>query len=225
MAGQGSVGGKGVPRIVAHRLSRGAGICGSRLFCVARTGLKVDVMRKPAAAVGSVLFFVAAPGTVAGLIPWWITHWEIRTPIAPWTAARVVGGLLLVAGLAVLISAFARFVGEGLGTPMPAAAPTRLVVGGLYRYVRNPMYVAVLAIIIGQALLLGQLGLLLYAVVVWLGPAAFVRWYEEPVLLERFGKDSEAYRRGVPAWLPRLRPSQQDPRPKTTESPENLPER
>jgi protein-S-isoprenylcysteine O-methyltransferase Ste14 len=67
--------------------------------------------------------------------------------------------ILLVAGLIVLIQAFARFVVEGLGTPAPIAAPERLVVGGLYSYVRNPMYVAILAAIIGQALLLGQLSL------------------------------------------------------------------
>jgi protein-S-isoprenylcysteine O-methyltransferase Ste14 len=95
---------------------------------------------------------------------------------------------------------------EGFGTPAPVAAPERLVVGGVYRYVRNPMYVAVLAAIFGQALLLGQLGLLLYAAAVWLITAAFVRFYEEPTLTRRFGADYEAYRRAVPAWWPRLRP-------------------
>src|ERR671914_741419 len=85
-------------------------------------------------------------------------------------------------------------------------APDRLVVGGLYRYVRNPMYVAVLAAIVGQGLLLGQLGLLLYAAALWLIVAVFVRWYEEPTLTRRFGADYEVYRRAVPAWWPRLRP-------------------
>jgi protein-S-isoprenylcysteine O-methyltransferase Ste14 len=95
---------------------------------------------------------------------------------------------------------------EGFGTPAPVAAPERLVVGGVYRYVRNPMYVAVLAAIVGQALLLGRLGLLLYAGGACLVVAAFVRWYEEPTLTRRFGADYEAYQRAVPAWLPRLRP-------------------
>jgi protein-S-isoprenylcysteine O-methyltransferase Ste14 len=99
-----------------------------------------------------------------------------------------------------------RFVVEGFGTPAPVAAPERLVIGGVYRYVRNPMYVAVLAAIVGQALLLGQLGLLLYAVAAWVVVAAFVRFYEEPTLTRRFGADYEAYRRAVPAWWPRLRP-------------------
>jgi protein-S-isoprenylcysteine O-methyltransferase Ste14 len=113
---------------------------------------------------------------------------------------------MLVAGLKVLVPALVRFVVEGFGTPAPVAAPDRLVAGGLYRYVRNPMYVAVLTAIVGQALLLGQLGLLLYAAALWLIVAAFVRCYEEPTLARRFGADYEAYRRAAPAWWPRLRP-------------------
>src|SRR5215204_2570761 len=163
-------------------------------------------MRRPIAAVGSAVFFLVGPGTVVGLIPWLLTRWQVREPLPYWAPMRVLGGILLVAGLIVLVQAFARFVVEGLGTPAPIAAPERLVVGGLYRYVRNPMYVAVLAAIVGQALLLGQLGLLLYAAALWLISAAFVRWYEEPTLKRRFGAEYEAYRRAVPAWWPRLRP-------------------
>ena len=163
-------------------------------------------MRKPTAAVGSAVFFVLAPGVVAGLIPWLLTRWQAREPLPYWAPVRVLGGILLVAGLIALVQAFVRFVVEGLGTPAPVAAPERLVIGGVYRYVRNPMYVAVLAAIIGQALLLSRLGLLLYVGAAWLVVAAFVRWYEEPTLTRRFGADYEAYRRVVPAWLPRLRP-------------------
>ena len=164
-------------------------------------------MRKPIAAVGSAVFFVVAPGTVVGLIPWLLTGWQVRDPLPPyWAPMRVLGVILLVAGLIVLVQAFARFVVEGLGTPAPIAAPERLVVGGLYRYVRNAIYVAILAAIVGQALLWGQLGLLLYAAALWLMSTAFVRYYEEPTLRRRFGKEYEAYRRAVPAWWPRLRP-------------------
>jgi protein-S-isoprenylcysteine O-methyltransferase Ste14 len=163
-------------------------------------------MRRPTAAVGSAVFFLAAPGVVAGLIPWLLTRWQAREPLPYWAPMRVLGGILLVAGLIALIRAFVRFVMEGLGTPAPIAAPERLVVGGVYRYVRNPMYVAVLAAIVGQGLLLGRLGLLLYAAATWLLVAAFVRWYEEPTLTRRFGEDYETYRRAVPAWWPRLRP-------------------
>jgi protein-S-isoprenylcysteine O-methyltransferase Ste14 len=163
-------------------------------------------MRRPAAAVGSAVFFLVGPGIVAGLIPWWFTGWRVREPVPYWAPMRVLGVILLAAGLFALVQAFVRFVVEGLGTPAPIAAPERLVVGGLYRYVRNPMYVAVLAIIVGQALILGQLVLLPYAATFWLITAAFVRWYEEPALTRRFGADYEVYRRAVPAWLPRLRP-------------------
>jgi len=163
-------------------------------------------MRRPIAAVGSAVFFLVGPGTVVGLIPWLLTRWQVREPLPYWAPMRVLGGILLVAGLIVLVQAFVRFVVEGLGTPVPVAAPERLVVGGLYRYVRNPMYVAILAAIVGQALLLGQLGLLLYAAASWLIAAAFVRWYEEPTLTRRFGADYEAYQRALPAWWPRLHP-------------------
>ena len=94
----------------------------------------------------------------------------------------------------VLVQAFARFVHEGLGTPAPVAPTETLVVGGLYRYVRNPMYLAVLATILGQALLLGQPVLFGYAFVVWLAFASFVRFYEEPHLTQRFGQSYRAYR-------------------------------
>jgi protein-S-isoprenylcysteine O-methyltransferase Ste14 len=163
-------------------------------------------MRRPAAAVGSAVFFLVGPGIVAGLIPWWLTGWRVREPVPYWAPMRVLGVILLAAGLFALVQAFVRFVVEGLGTPAPIAAPERLVVGGLYRYVRNPMYVAVLSVIVGQALILGQLVLLPYAAAFWVITAAFVRWYEEPALTRRFGADYETYRRAVPAWRPRLRP-------------------
>jgi len=163
-------------------------------------------MRRPTAAIGSAVFFVLAPGMVVGLIPWLLTRWQVREPLPYWMFMRALGAVLLVAGLITLVGAFVRFVVEGLGTPAPVAAPDRLVVGGVYRYVRNPMYVAVLVAIVGQALLLGRLVLLLYAAGAWLLVAAFVRFYEEPTLTSRFGAEYEAYRRAVPAWWPRLRP-------------------
>jgi protein-S-isoprenylcysteine O-methyltransferase Ste14 len=155
------------------------------------------------AALGSIVFLVVAPGVVAGLVPWLLTGWDVRD--AP-VALRVVGAIVLVAGLAVLLHAFARFVVEGVGTPAPIAPTRRLVVGGLYRYVRNVMYLAVAATIVGQALLLGQFGLLAYAAAFLLVTAAFVHWYEEPRLTRQFGAEYEAYRRNVPGWWPRRRP-------------------
>jgi protein-S-isoprenylcysteine O-methyltransferase Ste14 len=162
-------------------------------------------MRQAIAALGSTLFFLLGPGTFVGLIPWLVTRWRIHQPLRYWAPMRWLGLILLVGGLTVLIQAFARFVVEGFGTPVPVAAPERLVVGGPYRYVRNPMYLAILAAIVGQALLLGQLRLLLLPAALWPIIAAYVRWHEEPALARRFGADYEAYRRVVPAWRPRLR--------------------
>ena len=163
-------------------------------------------MRKAAAAAGSAAFFALAPGVVAGLVPWWLTGWRASQPLPYWAPLGVVGGALILGGLVVLVHAFRRFVVEGIGTPAPVAPTERLVVGGLYRYVRNPMYLAVVAIIIGQALVLGRPALLVYAAAVGGATAAFVRWYEEPTLRGQFGAQYEAYRRAVPAWWPRFRP-------------------
>jgi protein-S-isoprenylcysteine O-methyltransferase Ste14 len=163
-------------------------------------------VRKARAAVGSLVFLVLVPGVVAGLVPWWLTGWRVENPLPYWVPLRVGGLILIAAGVVVLLQAFVRFVVEGLGTPAPVAPTERLVVGGLYRYVRNPMYLAVAAIIVGQALALGQPILLLYAGAFAGAVAAFVHWYEEPTLRRRFGDQYEAYRRAVPAWWPRRDP-------------------
>jgi protein-S-isoprenylcysteine O-methyltransferase Ste14 len=159
-------------------------------------------MHRGTAAIGSIVFFVVAPGTVAGLIPRWLTSWQVEGARLP---LQVLGAIVVAAGLAVLVQAFARFVIDGFGTPAPIAPTDELVVSGLYRRVRNPIYVAVVAIIAGQALVLGQEVLLIYAAAMWAVFAAFVRLYEEPTLLATYGAQYDAYRRTVPAWLPRLR--------------------
>lgn len=164
-----------------------------------------DSKRRVLAAAGSSLFFALAPGVVGGLIPWLLTGWEAGDP-ALWLPLRVAGVVILGVGAVVMIHAFVRFVVEGIGTPAPAAPTERLVVGGLYRYVRNPMYLAVAAAIVGQALLLGRPVLLPYATAVTVANLAFVRWYEEPTLLRQFGSQYDTYRQAVPAWLPRLHP-------------------
>lgn len=156
------------------------------------------------AAVGSLLFLAVAPGVVAGLLPWWLTGWDSAGAVP--VAVSAAGWVLLAAGVAVLLHAFARFVVEGLGTPAPIAPTERLVVGGLFRYVRNPMYLAVAATILGQAMILGRPGLLLYAVAFGVIVFAFVRFYEEPALTRQFGAEYDAYRRAVPGWWPRRRP-------------------
>ena len=158
-------------------------------------------MSRLRAALGSVVFLFVAPGVMAGVVPWLITGWDSTDPPA---VLVVVGAVLIAAGAAVLLHAFARFVLEGRGTPAPVAPTEQLVVGGLYRYVRNPMYVAVGATIVGQALVLGRPILLAYAALFWAVVATFVRVYEEPTLTERYGEQYADYRRTVPGWWPRV---------------------
>jgi len=102
-----------------------------------------------------------------------------------------------------VLDSFARFAIEGLGTPAPIYPTDRLIANGLYRHVRNPMYLAVLATITGQALILGRPVLLGYAATVAAAFIGFVRGYEEPTLARRYGAAYEEYRRTVPAWYPR----------------------
>jgi protein-S-isoprenylcysteine O-methyltransferase Ste14 len=157
------------------------------------------------ATTGSLVFLLVVPGVVAGVVPWFLTGWDAGND-AGVPVTTIVGVLFLAAGGLVLLAAFARFVREGRGTPAPVAPTERLVVGGLYRHVRNPMYLAVEGVVVGQALLLGRVVLLAYACALGAAFIAFVRWYEEPTLARRYGAEYESYRCHVPRWCPRLRP-------------------
>lgn len=154
--------------------------------------------------LGSIIFFVVAPGTVAGLVPWLITRWQVPSDDS---AVAQIGGLLLVAaGLAIVVAAFSQFILEGRGTPAPVAPTEQLVVGGLYRWVRNPMYLAVGAMIAGQSLLLWSVGLLAWLVAFGVAVWSFVIWYEQPTLRRRYGASYVEYCAAVPGWWPRLTP-------------------
>ncbi len=163
-------------------------------------------MRRVFAVLGSALFFALAPGTVAGLVPWWLSRWRFESSAIGWLPLRAMGGLLIAAGSAVLLDSFARFALKGLGTPAPVFPTRHLVITGLYRYVRNPMYVAVAAIIVGQGLLLGNARVLEYGALVCLGFHLFVVVYEEPTLRASFGAEYEGFCAGVPRWIPRSSP-------------------
>jgi protein-S-isoprenylcysteine O-methyltransferase Ste14 len=163
-------------------------------------------MRKSAAIFGSALFFLIAPFTISIVVPWWIAGWHALPPFMgePWL--RTGGLALLVVGLIPLIESFVRFATVGLGTPAPVAPTQHLVVTGFYRYVRNPMYVGVLAVIVGNGLILGSATVLAYAVVVAIGFNLFVLGYEEPALRRQFGAEYADFCAHVPRWLPRLTP-------------------
>jgi protein-S-isoprenylcysteine O-methyltransferase Ste14 len=155
------------------------------------------------AALGTAVFVLLVPGTVVGLLPGFLSGWRLAPPFLGWPPVRWIGAGLIVAAAPVFLAFVMRFVGEGRGTPAPVAPPEKLVVGGPFRYTRNPGYVAVVAMIVGQALVYGQVRILVYALVLAVGFHLFVVLYEEPTLRRQFGADYDAYCRRVPRWLPR----------------------
>jgi protein-S-isoprenylcysteine O-methyltransferase Ste14 len=162
-------------------------------------------MKRAGAIFGSAIFLVVAPGTLAVYIPWTVCHWHFAPPLLGFFLFRIIGAVMIFAGLPVLFDSFARFAMQGLGTPAPVAPPQRLVVTGLYRYVRNPMYVAVSLLLFGQGLFFGSVRLLEYGIVIWLAFFAFVVFYEEPALYRKFGNEYQEFCARVPRWIPRLK--------------------
>jgi protein-S-isoprenylcysteine O-methyltransferase Ste14 len=136
---------------------------------------------------------------VAGIVPWLLTRWDAGSQPA---ALRVLGVVVLVAGGALVLETTARFALQGRGTPAPWAPPERFVERGSYRFVRSPMYLGVLLLVVGQALLLGREILFAWAVAAWLIFTAFLAFYEEPQLRGRFGATYDDYRRRVRRWVP-----------------------
>ena len=153
------------------------------------------------------IFVILVPGVVGGLIPLLITRYESRDWGALAVPVAVAAWALIAGGAAVLLYGVWRFAAEGRGTPSPTAPTERLVVAGPYRYVRNPMYLAVGAVIAGQALLFGSWALVLYLGLFAIAVALFVILYEEPTLRRTFGAEYEAYCAQVPAWWPRRPPT------------------
>lgn len=161
------------------------------------------------AIAGSAGFLVLAPGFVAGFVPWWISRWRFGAAWSEEIGFQVAGAVLITVGVAGLLDSFARFALEGLGTPAPGFGTRQLVIAGPYRFLRNPMYVSVLSIILGQALVLGNVELLAYGGLVWLLFHAFVLLYEEPTLRAKFGPDYDVYCGQVPRWIPGSKRRQQ----------------
>ena len=165
-------------------------------------------MQRAAAIAGSALFLVIAPGTLALYVPWVLGGWRMGPQLLGVVPLRWLGVFLIAFGVPVLLDSFARFAWQGLGTPAPIAPPQHLVITGLYRYVRNPMYVAVTSLIFGQGLLFGHANVLEYGLVLWLGFHIFVLAYEEPALRDKFGDEYKEFCANVRRWWPRLRPWQ-----------------
>jgi protein-S-isoprenylcysteine O-methyltransferase Ste14 len=164
------------------------------------------MLRKVSAITGSAIFLVIAPGFVVGLVPWWISRWQLKPALFGLSFLRLAGCVLIALGTIGLLDSFARFAVQGFGTPAPIFPTRQLVVTGLYRYVRNPMYVAVVSMILGQALILGNVAVLEYGGLVWLFFHAFVLIYEEPTLTATFGFEYKLYCNDVSRWVPRFTP-------------------
>src|SRR5579872_1487582 len=114
-------------------------------------------MARKAAIAGSAVFLVIAPGFVAGVVPYWISRWRLGAAFFGTPLFEFLGALSIGLGSLGLLDSFRRFALEGFGTPAPVFPTRRLVVGGLYRYVRNPMYVGVVGVILGQGMLFGSI--------------------------------------------------------------------
>ena len=164
------------------------------------------MIRKVLAIVGSGVFLVIAPGFVAGLVPWWISRWRLEAPFFGIPLCRFAGGMLITLGVIGLLDSFVRFAVQGVGTPAPVFPTRHLVVTGLYRYVRKPMYIAVVCTILGQGLVFGNVALLEYGGLVWLLFHLWVLGYEEPTLTAPFGSEYEVFCAAVPRWIPRFTP-------------------
>lgn len=167
------------------------------------TGAPVTMPRW-AAALGTAVFALIVQGAGVVLLPYAFTHWQPGIP--PWpVVVRVIGVVLIAVGGVVVAWAFAQFATEGAGVPIPGEPNSqRLTVGGPYRYVRNPLYVASVVAISGQALLLSRPVLLIYAAAFLAITFFLVHWIEDPALARRFGQQFEDYRNQVPGWWPRL---------------------
>jgi protein-S-isoprenylcysteine O-methyltransferase Ste14 len=157
------------------------------------------------AILGTLIFVPLVPGTVVGLVPYLLSGWRLAPPLFDRVASRVLGAAIFLLALPVFVNFLMRFVREGHGTPAPMAPPERLVVGGAFQRVRNPAYVAVISMVVGQGLFFASAPILLYAALLAIAFHLFVVLYEEPTLRRQFGAEYEAYCRRVPRWIPRIR--------------------
>lgn len=158
----------------------------------------------------SLIFTFLVPGTVAVLIPYRLGSSATALGNVPIGGFRYFGVGLIVIGALIYFWCVWDFTFTGKGTPAPVDPPKELVVRGLYKFVRNPMYIGVLSVILGEAILFEAIALFEYAGVVFALFFAFVVFYEEPALRRKFGTSYERYREAVPRWIPRRRAAQID---------------
>jgi len=169
---------------------------------------QADGRSKTNDALGALIYLAVAPGTLAGFIPWGICRWRTTPWFFGYGILRAAGCALIAGGLVLLLDAFGRFLKQGNGAPSPLAEKRCLVVTGSYRFVRNPMYVATVSLVLGQALLFGSAGVLAYGAMGWLLVHLFVVRREEPSLRRQFPAEYAEYCAHVRRWFPRCTPWQ-----------------
>lgn len=154
-------------------------------------------------ALKSLLFLILVPGLLIGYLPYWIASTDIQLFDAG--LFRYLAFPLWLVGGTGMLWCFWNFTFNGGGTPAPIEPPKELVAAGLYRFVRNPMYVSGILGLIGWALWSPSLPLIVAPIVFFAATHTFVTLYEEPTLRVKFGAASEEYLRRVPRWIPRIR--------------------
>lgn len=150
------------------------------------------------------IFTIIMPGSITGLFPYLIISSQVSRLPLPFGLQQYTGGIFILTGISIYVWCALDFALAGKGTPAPIDPPKNLVIRGAYRYVRNPMYVAVMAVLIGESLFFASSALLMYAATVFVGFNLFVILYEEPVLTGKFGELYKDYCERVPRWLPRV---------------------
>jgi protein-S-isoprenylcysteine O-methyltransferase Ste14 len=150
----------------------------------------------------TIAFTIVVPGTVTVLIPSWILGPNGRIPPQPWTVTSFVALLPLSLGAAIYFRCLWEFAARGRGIPLPIDHPKQLVVTGLYRYVRNPMYVGVLILLLGEVMMFRSVNLLIYTVSWFAFVHLNVVLWEERLLRHKFGDSYTRYRAAVRRWIP-----------------------
>lgn len=149
----------------------------------------------------NLVFTILQPGIVTGLVPWLILKeqkYEWHTSLTLWQYS---GLIFFLAGLLIMLLCIARFAFEGKGTLSPLDPTKKLVIAGLYKYSRNPMYVGVMLILAGEIFFFQSFSLLLYSVIIFCAFHAFIVFREEPRLLQDFGEEYKSYKSTVRRWL------------------------
>jgi protein-S-isoprenylcysteine O-methyltransferase Ste14 len=159
--------------------------------------------------IRSLFWAVLVPGTVAGYLPWRFFGLSAAR-VNPANPAHLLGVVVLGLGIVLLGACIWEFARSGRGTLAPVDPPRELVVRGLYRYVRNPMYLSVALILIGELLLTRSRALLGFAAAWFVAVNLFVVGYEEPALRRRFGESYRRYTERVGRWVPTIRAERGD---------------